>query len=81
MKRKIGLLTAFVLFYVLAMPSAGQAGETYARVWAGAAWLHDTIDDYDVDFDTGVACGAVCGTTWFRYIRTDRKSTRLNSSH
>lgn len=70
MKQK-ALLFAILMVYYCAIPSTTHAGESSIRGWAGTIWLHDTTKDYDVKYDTGFAYGAVYGTTWFCYLKTE----------
>lgn len=70
MKRK-ALIFSILMIYVGILSATIEDDESSFRGWAGAAWLHDTIKHYDIEYGTGIACGVALGTSWFHCLTTE----------
>lgn len=78
MNKKSLIFTILMVYFFCALPSTIHAFAL--RGWGGTAWLHDTIKDYDVKYDTGYACGAIYENTWFCFLKTEVEFFYLHSN-
>src|SRR5438552_10116535 len=76
LRRTVNLLPfcALALFPVSASPQTRQAAPLHdTQAWADLTVSHALSENTDVLFSGGIR--------WTRHLNSDRKSTRLNSSH